>query len=148
MSDHKPVSSTLRIGVNLVNFDIRNDIVTETLKKFDKAENAARPVISIEPLELTSSGLVLHEQDVYTTISHNSILSGQQAGSRIVEWEAIISDPNIKVVPDRESLPAGGSQRVKLSTTLGVPGSSDTNSKSPLQSVVVVHIKRRPGHIC
>jgi hypothetical protein len=126
ISDHKPVSSTMLVKIELVDYEKRNEITKQILKKLDQLENASRPVVHVEPLDINQAGLVLHEQRAWITLK-------QQEGGSLVEWEVVMEDERIQASPLTGTLPAGATQKIRLSTTLGI-------QQKQVKQIVIVRI--------
>lgn len=132
ISDHKPVGLTALVKCKLINFEERHKIVEKALRKLDIAENAARPIVSMDKLEVTLGGPVLTNQSTYLTLT---LEAGEQSplpttaisgSENLVQWKAVIPEgesrakaaqgtTGLSLEPREGFLPAGASQQIRLS---------------------------------
>lgn len=134
ISDHKPVALTSRLVCKLINFDERHKIVEKALRKLDLVENAARPVVNLEPLDVHLGGPVLSEQTSYITMTLDARDTVEQSyvkTDNLVQWEAVNPESEntktgskrklgLTIEPRRGYLPSGAKQQIKLCYSIGI----------------------------
>lgn len=126
ISDHKPVISKFQLTLPFIDFEKRKEIVDITLKDWDQKENSHRPVVAVEPSEITiNDSKVLRPSEGWIKITHS-----ETSTSGLIHWEILLcteagnidnsSSPFVQVEPRIGDLPCGASQHVRITCTPGV----------------------------
>ncbi|ODQ66493.1 DNase I-like protein [Nadsonia fulvescens var. elongata DSM 6958] len=140
-SDHKPVSANFILSVPLIDMPKRKEYIDNMLKKLSHSENASRPVVIVDPVDISV-------EDAVVLAPRSTKFVIKNANTGLAQWE-ILKAPGfglqnydfIEVSPVKGSILPNGSEKITVTCKFPIGFKEES-----ITETLILHLKESHDH--
>jgi phosphatidylinositol-bisphosphatase len=142
LSDHKPVSVLLDVGIKLVDKSKRSVVLSEVHQTLDKLENETKPVVALSTLDIVFKDVKFGHVQTQELIIKNTGQTHVDFIFKLRPEQQNICKNWLIIKPTNGFIPAGTQEKISISVYVDIESLSHLNAgKETLEDILVFHVE-------